>query len=212
MPKLDFKKENKELYNPSTKEVTVVDIPDMNFLMIDGEGDPNTPREYQDSIEALFSVSFKAKFISEKEISQDYVVMPLEGLWWVENMEDFSIKDKSNWKWTAMIRQPDFITRDIIEKAIKEVEMKKNLPALSRIRFESLHEGLSAQIMHIGPYSEEGPAIEKLHNFVKEKGYEFDGSMPGERHHEIYLSDMRRTKPEKLKTIIRQPIKQGLPF
>jgi len=180
MPKLDFKKENKEFYNPSAKEVTVVDIPEMNFLMIDGEGDPNTSREYQDSIEALFSASFKAKFISEKEISQDYVVMPLEGLWWVENMEDFSIKDKSNWKWTAMIRQPDFLTKNMIEKAIEEVEKKKNLPALSRIRFESLHEGLSAQIMHIGPYSEEGPAIEKLHNFVKEKGYEYDGSMPGE--------------------------------
>jgi len=208
MSKLDFKKENKELYNPSAKEVSVIDVPEMNFLMIAGEGDPNTSREYQDAIEALFSVSFKAKFISKKEISQDYAVMPLEGLWWVENMGDFSLEDKSNWKWTAMIRQPDFVTKEIIEKAIEEVEKKKNLPALSRIGFESLHEGLSAQIMHIGSYSEEGPTIEKLHNFIKEKGYEFDGSIFGERHHEIYLSDMRKTKPEKLKTIIRQPIKK----
>lgn len=208
MPKRDFRKENKELYNPSAKEVSIVDVPEMNFLMIDGEGDPNISQEYQASIEALFSVSFKVKFISEKENSQDYVVMPLEGLWWVENMEDFSIQDKSGWKWTAMIRQPDFITKDMIKRAIEEVEKKKSLPALSRIRFESLHEGLSAQIMHIGPYYEEGPTIEKLHNFIEENGYEFDGSVPGEKHHEIYISNMRRTSPEKLKTIMRQPLKR----
>lgn len=208
MPKIDLKRENKELYDPSAKEVSIVDVPEMKFLMIDGKGDPNTSQEYQDAIEALFSVSFKVKFISGKENSQDYVVMPLEGLWWVENMEDFSIRDKSGWKWTSMIRQPDFITKDMIKKAIEEVEQKKNPPALSKIKFESLHEGLSAQIMHIGPYSEEGPTIEKLHNFIEEKGYEFDGSVPGEKHHEIYISDMRRTKPEKLKTIIRQPMKR----
>ena len=208
MPKIDLKKENKELYNPSAKEVSIVDVPEMSFLMIEGEGDPNTSQEYQDSIEALFSVSFKVKFISEKENSQDYVVMPLEGLWWVENMEDFNILDKSGWKWTAMVRQPDFISEDIIKKAIEEVQKKKNLPALSRIRFQNMHEGLSAQIMHIGPYAEEGPTIKKLHNFIEEKGYEFDGSIPGEKHHEIYISDMRRTKPEKLKTIIRQPMKK----
>lgn len=208
MPKIDLKKENKELYNPSAKEVSFVDVPTMNFLKIDGEGDPNTSQEYQDAIEALFPVSFKVKFISEKENSQDYVVMPLEGLWWIENMEDFSIQDKSSWKWTSMIRQPDFITKDTIKKAIEEVEEKKNPTALSKMKFESLHEGLSAQIMHIGPYSEEGPTIEKLHNSIKEKGYEFNGSIPGEKHHEIYLSDVRRTKPEKLKTIIRQPIKR----
>jgi hypothetical protein len=208
MPKIDLKKENKELYNPSAKEVSIVDVPEMSFLMIEGEGDPNISQEYQDSIEALFSVSFKVKFISEKENSQDYVVMPLEGLWWVENMEDFDIQNKSGWKWTSMIRQPDFITEGKIKKAIEEVEKKKNLPALSRIRFQNLHEGLSAQIMHIGPYADEGPTIKKLHNFIGEKGYEFDGSMPGEKHHEIYISDMRRTKPEKLKTIIRQTMKK----
>jgi len=180
----------------------------MNFLMIDGEGNPNTSQEYQDSIEALFSVSFKVKFISKKEKAQDYVVMPLEGLWWAENMEDFSIKDKSGWKWTAMVRQPDFITKDMIEKAIEEVEKKKNPPAISKIKFESLHEGLSAQIMHIGSYSEEESMIEKLHNFIEENGYEFNGSMLGEKHHEIYVSDVRRIKPEKLKTIIRQPVKR----
>ncbi|MDY9926249.1 GyrI-like domain-containing protein [Methanosarcina sp.] len=197
------KKKNKGLYNPTAKEVSIIDIPEMNYLMIDGKGDPNTSKEYQEAIEALFSASFKIKFISAKEASQDYVVMPLEGLWWVENMENFNILDKSNRKWTAMIRQPDFITKNMMEKAIEEVEKKKNLPALSRIRFESLHEGLSAQIMHLGPYSEEEPTIKRLHGFIEANGYEFDGIMPGEKHHEIYLSDVRRTKPEKLKTIIR---------
>lgn len=208
LPKIDLKKENKELYNPSAKEVSTVDVPEMSFLMIDGEGDPNTSQEYQNSIEALFSVSYKIKFISKKDSSQDYVVMPLEGLWWAENLADFNIRDKSGWKWTAMIRQPDFITKDMIKEAIQEVEKKKKLPALSRIKFQSLHEGLSAQIMHIGPYSQEGQPVEKLHNFIEEKGYEFNGSLPGEKHHEIYISDMRRTKPEKLKTIIRQPMKR----
>lgn len=208
MAKIDLKKENKELYNPSKKEPSIVEVPQMNFLMIDGQGDPNTSKEYQDAMETLFPVSYKTKFISKKEKSQDYVVMPLEGLWWVENMEDFSIEDKSSWNWTAMIRQPDFITKSIINNAIEEVKEKKNPAALSKIRFESLLEGLSAQIMHIGPYSEEGPTVEKLHNFIHEKGYEFDGSVPGEKHHEIYLSDIRRTKPERLKTIIRQPMKQ----
>jgi len=207
MAKIDLKKENKELYSPSVKEVSMVDVPKMNFLMIDGEGDPNTSQEYQDAMEALFPVSYKTKFISKKEKSQDYVVMPLEGLWWVDNMEDFNPLDKTNWKWTAMIRQPDFITKTMINNAIDEVEKKKSPAALSKIRFESLHEGLSAQIMHIGPYSEEGPTVEKLHAFIKEKGYQFDGSNQGEKHHEIYISDMRRTKPERLKTIVRQPMK-----
>jgi len=208
MAKIDFKKENKELYNPSPKEPSIVNVPQMNFLMIDGHGDPNTSKEYQDAMEALFPVSFKVKFISKKEKSQDYVVMPLEGLWWVENMEDFSIEDKSSWKWTTMIRQPDFINKTMIKAAMEEVEAKKNPEALSKIRFESLNEGLSAQIMHIGPYSEEGPTVERLHNFIHENGYEFDGANIDEKHHEIYLSDMRRTKPERLKTIVRQPIRQ----
>ncbi|MGB9928921.1 MAG: GyrI-like domain-containing protein [Methanosarcina sp.] len=208
MSKIDFKKENKELYSPSAKGITLIEVPEMNFLMIDGKGDPNTSQDYQTAIEALFSVSYKVKFMSEKKNSQDYVVLPLEGLWWTENMENFSIEDKSDWNWTAMIRQPEFITPDLIKEAVAEIEKKKNLPALSRIRFESLKEGLSAQIMHIGSYSQEKPTIEKLHNFIKEHGYGFDGNRPVERHHEIYLSDSRRTTPEKLKTIIRQPIKK----
>lgn len=208
MAKIDLKKENKELYNPSREEVSLVNVPEMNFLMIDGQGDPNTSKEYQDAMETLFPVSYKTKFISKKEKSQDYVVMPLEGLWWVDNMEDFTIEDKSGWKWTVMMRQPDFVTRNMINKAMDEVEKKKDPPALSKIRFESLNEGLCAQIMHIGPYSEEWSTVERLHNFIREKEYDFDGIRPGEKHHEIYLSDLRRTKPERLRTIIRQPMRQ----
>lgn len=210
MPKIDLKKENRELYNPSINEPSFVEVPPLKFLMIDGRGDPNTSKGYQDAMETLFPISYGTKFISKREKSQDYVVMPLEGLWWVDNMEDFSIEDKSGWKWTAMVRQPDFISKTIIKQAMNEVKEKKNPSALSKIRFETLNEGLSAQIMHIGPYSDEGPTVEKLHSFIHENGYEFEGSKPGQKHHEIYLSDMRRTKPEKLKTIIRQPVKETL--
>lgn len=206
MPKIDLKKQEKELYSPSTREVSFIDVQEMKYLMIDGEGDPSTSTEYHDAMEALFPVSYKVKFISKKDKSQDYVVMPMEGLWWVDNMEDFTIKDKSGWKWTSMVRQPDFISKRMVESAIKEMEEKKNPPALSKIRFEKFREGLSAQIMYVGPYSEEGPTVEMLHNFIHEKGYVFDGNKPGQRHHEIYISDVRRTRPEKLKTVIRQPI------
>jgi hypothetical protein len=207
MAKLDLKKESKELYNPSKKEVSMVEVPEMKFLMMDGKGDPNTSQEYQDAMEALFPVSYKVKFMSKKENSQDYVVMPLEGLWWVNNMEDFTIEDKTGWKWTVMIRQPDFITKTMINNVIKELDDAKDLPALPKLRLEKFNEGMAAQIMHIGPYSEEGPTVEKLHSYIQEHGHEFDGSKPGEKHHEIYISDMRRTKPERLKTVIRQPFK-----
>jgi hypothetical protein len=209
MAKIDLKKEFKEIYTASKSKTSMVEVPKFNYLMIDGEGDPNTSIEYQQAMEAIFPVSFKVKFISKKEKSQDYVVMPLEGLWWVDKMEDFLIEDKSSWKWTAMIMQPDFITGTMIKQAMEEVEEKKDPPALSKMRFESLQEGLSAQILHLGPYSEEGPTVAALHDFIEKEGYEFDGSISGQKHHEIYLSDMRRTKPERLRTIIRQPVKQS---
>jgi hypothetical protein len=201
MPKIDLKKVNREFYYPSTKEVSIVELPAMKFLMIDGLGDPNTSQEYQDAMETIFPVAYKTKFTSKKEKSQDYVVMPLEGLWWADNMEEFSMDDRSLWKWTVMIRQPDFITQTVINKAIKELELKKDLPSLSKLRFESFKEGSAAQIMHIGPYGEaEAPAVDKIHDFIGKEGYKLRG-----KHHEIYISDMRRTKPEKLKTVIRQP-------
>ena len=204
MVKYDFKRENKNLYYPSDKKVSVVDVPRMNFLMVDGKGDPNTSQEYQDAMEALFPVSFKVKFLSKKENNLDYVVMPLEGLWWAENMDDFSIEDKESWNWTAMIMQPEFIQEDQIKMALEEVEIKKNPVSLNKIRFDKFSERLSAQIMHIGPYgAAEAPTVEKLHEFIEKSGYKQRG-----KHHEIYKSDKRRTKPEKLKTVIRQPIEQ----
>lgn len=202
MTKVDFKKELRQLYKPSPKEVAVVDVPEMNFLMIDGVGDPNTAQEYKDAIEALYSVSYALKFMVKKgESAIDYAVMPLEGLWWVDDMTQFSMENKDAWKWTAMIMQPEYVTEGLVNAALRQVEKKKNPPALSKIGFESFHEGLSAQIMHIGPYSAEGPTIERLHNFIKENGYELRG-----KHHEIYLSDPRRSAPEKMRTVIRQPM------
>jgi len=203
MDKIDLKKELKNLYSPSGKEVAVVDVPKMNFLMVDGQGDPNTSKSYMEAIQALFSVSYTLKFMIKKEKGIDYAVMPLEGLWWVDDMSKFSMTNKDAWKWTAMIAQPEFVTKDMVARAIEQAGKKKALPALSKMRFESLAEGLSAQIMHTGPYSAEGPTIEKIHAFIKDNGYKMAG-----KHHEIYLSDPSRTAPEKLKTVIRQPIKR----
>jgi len=204
MVKYDFKKEKKNLYYPSDKIVSVVDVPRMNFLMIDGEGDPNTSQEYKNAMETLFPVSFKAKFLSKKENNQDYVVMPLEGLWWVDDMDKFNIEDKGSWKWTAMIMQPEFVTKDLMRMAIEEVESKKNPVSLSKVKFEKFSERLSAQIMHLGSYgAAEAPTVEKIHDFIDKSGYKIR-----DKHHEIYISDIRRTKPEKLKTVIRQPIEQ----
>jgi|Deesub1362A_J573_1020465.scaffolds.fasta_scaffold20248_2 hypothetical protein len=202
MAKIDLKKELKELYSPSAKEVTVVDVPPMNFLLIEGRGDPNTSPGFKAAIEALYSVSYALKFMVKEEAPErDYVVMPLEGLWWFEGKEGFDLEDKGSWCWTAMIMQPEFITAEMVARALEEVAGKKDLPALSALRFERFHEGLAAQILHIGPYSAEGQTIERLHRFIAEHGYGMRG-----KHHEIYLSDPRRVAPEKLKTVIRQPI------
>jgi len=201
MSKTDFKKEWKHLYRPSAKEFVVVDVPPMNFLMIDGHGDPNTAQEYKDAIEALYAVAYKLKFMSKKEKGMDYIVPPLEGLWWVENMEEFTTEDKSAWDWTMMIMQPESVTQEMFEEALKEVEKKKDPPALSRLRLETYHEGPSVQIMHIGPYDAEGPTIARMHAFIDENGYE-----PAGKHHEIYLGDPRKVAPERLKTVLRQPV------
>lgn len=199
--KIDFKKQLKHLYNPPSKQVTVVDVPELNFLMIDGEGDPNTSEAYQDAIETLFAVSYALKFaIKRGESGIDFAVMPLEGLWWVEDMTQFSMENKDAWKWTAMIMQPAYVTQQLVEEAVKQVEKKKDLPSLSDMRFEAFHEGTAAQIMYFGPYSEEALTIDKIHGFIRDQGYRLRG-----KHHEIYLSDPRRTAPHKLKTIIRQP-------
>jgi hypothetical protein len=203
MSKIDYKKELKHLYQPSAKKFQVVDVPPMNFLMIDGHGDPNTAQEYQDAVEALYGVAYKLKFISKKESGKDYVVPPLEGLWWAGDMETFTAqRDKSAWDWTMMIMQPEWITPAIVEEAVAQMEKAKGLPALSRLRLETYLEGLAVQIMHIGSYNDEGPTIASMHTFAAENGYALAG-----KHHEIYLSDPRRVAPEKLKTVLRQPVR-----
>jgi hypothetical protein len=201
MKKIDLKKDLKHLYQPSAKEVVQLDVPTMNYLMVDGEGDPNTSRAYADAVEALFAVSYAVKFMLKKgPAAIDFAVMPLEGLWWADDMSKFSIEDKSNWKWTMMIMQPSFVTREIIESGIADVTKKKSPAAISKPRLETLTEGKCAQILHIGPFSEEGPAIGKVHQFIDAK------SERSGKHHEIYLSDIRRAAPANWKTIIRQPM------
>jgi hypothetical protein len=205
MTKVDFKKELRHLYQPSAKECAVVDVPPMQFLMVDGHGDPNTAQEYQDAIEALYAVAYKVKFSSKKELGQDYVVPPLEGLWWAEKMETFTTaRDKSAWDWTMMIMQPEWITGEMSAGAIEQVQRAKNLPALRKLRLEAYHEGLSVQILHIGSYDDEGPVLERMHDvFIPENGLQMRG-----KHHEIYLSDARKVAPKRLRTVLRQPVER----
>ena len=202
MEKIDFKQKHKHLYKPSAKRVEIVEVPTMNFLRVDGEGDPNTAKSFSDAIEGLFPVSYTLKFMVKKgAMAIDYGVLPLEALWWADDMSAFSAGNKDAWKWTLMIMQPEFITDDMVGEAIEEVARKKSRPSLPLVRFESFKEGKAAQIMHIGPFSEEGPTIEKVHKFIEDNGSRKIG-----KHHEIYLSDIRRAAPEKWKTIVRQPM------
>jgi hypothetical protein len=202
--KVDFKKTLKKFYQPNSKEVVLVEIPEMQFLMIDGMGSPGDSEEYLNALGALYPVAFKVKFLS-KARGKDYVVPPLEGLWWADDMDDFINSNREKWKWTMMIMQPDWITQEIINEAIELTNEKKpDFPELLlKLRLEKYLEGKAAQIMHIGPYSEEGPTISKIHDFIKKIGGIFEGHE--QKHHEIYLSDPRKANPTTMKTIIRQP-------
>ena len=198
----DLKKELGHLYCPSARVVQRVDVPTLRFLKIDGKGDPTTSPAYNEAVEALFALSYALKFRAKKSpLEISYGVMPLEGLWWADDMSSFDTDDRSSWQWTMMIMQPDFIEGDFIEETRVAVAAKKHLPGLERLRLESFTEGLSAQTMHIGPFSAEGPTIEKVHRFIEESGRELSG-----KHHEIYLSDIRRADPAKWRTVIRQPM------
>ena len=202
MKKIDLKKDLKHLYQPSAKDVAQIEVPTFKFLMVDGEGDPNTSQAYAQAVEALFSVSYTAKFMVKKGPQAfDYAVMPLEGLWWADDTSAFVANDKAKWKWTMMILQPSFVADAVIEAAIAEVRRKKKLPGIDKLRLENFSEGLCAQVLHVGPFSEEGPTIERLHEFIDTRT-----SRTG-KHHEIYLSDIRRADPNKWKTIIRHPMK-----
>lgn len=202
MEKIDYKKQLKHLYGPSAKKVEIVDVPQMHFLMVDGEGDPNTAKSFSDAIEALYPLSYTLKFmVKQGKKGVDYGVLPLEALWWADDMSAFATGKKDAWKWTVMIMQPEFITLKMVKEATEEVERRKKPVSLPLVRFETFKEGKAAQIMHIGPFSEEGPTIEKVHSFIENNGSRRMG-----KHHEIYLSDIRRAAPEKWKTIVRQPM------
>jgi hypothetical protein len=203
MNKLDLKKEEKVFYSPSAKGPMCVEIPPMKYLMVDGHGDPNTAPEYQAALEALFPLAYAIKFTAKKRQGMDFAVMPLEGLWWADDMASFTNGDKSAWDWTMMIRQPDFIEYSLVEEMREQVARKNNPTWLGKIRFDMIHEGMCVQMMHHGPFSAEGPNIAWMHRFAQEQGCATNG-----KHHEIYLSDFRRTDPEKLRTVLRQPIKR----
>ncbi len=201
MEKINYQKQLKQLYSPTAKKVDFIDVPPMNFLMVDGQGDPNTSKSFTDAIEALYPVAYTLKFMVKKgPLAIDYGVLPLEALWWADDMSAFTTGNKDAWKWTVMIMQPAFITPEMVSNAIQEVALKKRPVSLPLVRFETFTEGTAAQTMHIGHFSEEGPTIQKVHRFIADNGGQLTG-----KHHEIYLSDMRRTAPEKWKIVIRQP-------
>jgi hypothetical protein len=201
MNKIDFKKTEKALYSPSAKEPSIIDVPTLPFLMIDGRGDPNTAESYQQALRALYSLSYALKFMLKKAGVADYVVTPLEGLWWVKERTDFSFTDRRNWQWTSMMRQPKEVTAAQVQEAIAQTSKKKDIHALELVRFERYTEGTAAQIMHLGTFSEEPATIAKLYAYIHGHGYRIAG-----KHHEIYLTNFNRVAPEKLKTVIRYPI------
>jgi len=207
----DYKKEYKDLYMPKDKPV-LIEVPPMNFLMVDGSGDPNNNPEFQHATELLYGLSYAIK-MSKKKGKQpegyfDYVVPPLEGLWWIDEGA-FSFEERDNWKWTLMIRQPEFANEEVVRWAANELARKKPELAIEKARFESLEEGLCVQIMHIGPYSTEPETMKKVEAFLLEHGLK-DRLTSGGKHHEIYLSDPRKSKPESMKTVLRHPVERSI--
>ncbi len=208
--KVDYKKDCKDLYLPKTKPM-LIDVPPMNFIMIDGAGDPNQI-EYQQAVGALYALAFTIK-MSKMSGNQpqgyfEYVVPPLEGLWWISGGA-FSFDERDNWLWTSMIRQPEFVTPAAFNWAVEECRRKKPELDLSKVRFETFTEGLCLQIMHIGPYSDEPRTLALLEHFIEENGL-VNQTGSERKHHEIYLSDPRKSAPEKLKTVLRLPVAKVL--
>jgi hypothetical protein len=193
----------------ATATPKLVQVPLLAFLCLDGHGDPNTSPAYATAVQALYSVSYAAKFAIKKAGGPDFKVSALEGLWWAQDLSTFLTGDKSKWDWTMMIRQPKAVTGDMVERLADQVAAKKTIPAARQLRFVSFEEGAAAQVLHVGPYATEATTITRLHDFIREQGFAFDGHH--HKHHEIYLGDPRRSAPEKLRTIIRQPYAAGPP-
>lgn len=210
MKKLDLKKEYKGLYNPSAKEVSVVKVPRFNFIMLDGMIPANTQvgdaPDYLNALETLYGLSYTIKFMCKlrKKDPVDYPVMPLEGFWWTKGSDkSFTVSHATDWFFTAMIMQPEPVTKAVFAEGREKLREKKNPVMLDKARLEAFEEGPSIQIMHLGPYSEEPATIKKLVDFAAESGYKTHG-----KHHEIYLGDPRRTAPAKLRTVLRHPIRK----
>ena len=207
MEQLDLKKKFGQLYKPSSKKIEIIEIPALQFAMLDGAIEaglaPGTSHSFQQAVEALYSISYTLKFAFKKRADKpiDYPVMPLEALWWVERSGRFNIKDPTNWHWTVMLMQPEIITPDEFAHALTGLAQRKPNPSLRQVRLETFHEGLCVQTMHIGPYPREPETVAAMEAFVKESGYEFQ-----RKHHEIYLSDPRRANPENMKTILRHAV------
>lgn len=206
----DYKKEYKEFYMPKNKP-EVVDVPAMNYIAVRGKGDPNEEGgDYKQSISILYSLAFTIKMSPKAGYKMEgyfeYVVPPLEGFWWQEDIEGIDYGKKEKFQWISVIRLPDFVTRDDFRWAVEEVERKKKIDC-SKAEFLSLQEGLCVQIMHIGPYDDEPATIALMNEYLEQNGYENDMT-DNRRHHEIYLSDARRVAPERCRTVIRHPIKK----
>lgn len=204
MGRIDFVKDRHQLFSAPTDQPVITKIPRQKYLMVDGQGNPNTSKDFQEAMQALFGVSFTIKFMPRKGVKianyQDFKVAPPEGLWWTEGKE-FDVTEKAGWSWTLMIMMPEFVTKEVFEQALKMLKERKPSPGLEKIRLEDYEEGESVQLMYVGPYADEELAIEKMRLFAESKGKKFTG-----KHHEIYFGDPRRTKPEKLKTLIRHPV------
>lgn len=205
MEKIDFKK-TLPSYKAKHNTFEVIDIPATKYLMIDGHGDPNTSQEFKDAVKTLYPVAYKIKFASKQDLGNDFVVMPLEGLWWAKDMSAFTTaRDKSQWDFTLMIMQPEWVTEDMFSAAVKKVAQKDAPTGLNKIRLEELSEGLCVQTLHIGSFDNETDTLEKLHHdFIPKNGLKLTG-----KHHEIYLSDFRKVAPQKLRTILRQPVERA---
>ncbi|GAA2319275.1 hypothetical protein GCM10009853_091710 [Glycomyces scopariae] len=202
MEKYDVKQARKDLYAPKAKDFSRVDVPELRYLAVDGHGDPNASTAYTEAVEALYGTAYALKFASKAE-GRDFTVGPLEGLWRAADPASFVERRKGEWDWTMLISLPEWITDAQVRAAVAKAAAKKDNPALAHLRVLALTEGPSVQILHIGPYDDEGPVLARLHDeYLPANGLTFNGD-----HHEIYLGDPRRTDPAKLKTVLRQPVK-----
>lgn len=202
--KVDFKKQL-DSYQAKRGQFRVLDVPEMNYLMVDGQGDPNTSPVFAAALEALYPVAYKLKFASKNELGRDYVAPPVEALWWAEEMTAFTTRrDKSQWSWTVMLMVPEWLNHENVTAAMDIVKSKKPPARIDDVRYESLTEGLCVQTLHIGSFDDEGPVLDEMHQqFIPDNGLAMTGI-----HHEIYFSDFRKTAPEKLRTLLRQPVQK----